>query len=127
MLYASKRDSLKLPLSASSDYAGGKALRVSTLDPAGFRNAAIFKIRSSGKRAMMDFLKGPWGGTLLVLAVVVAIALIWFAVRRANARKRGVPPPTPAAPQPPHDPANLDSSHIGGPLLEITRDPNFRS
>jgi len=75
---------------------------------------------------MMDFLKGPWGRTLLVLAIVVATAVIWFAVRRAHVRKRAVPPPT-LAPQPPEDPANLDSSHIGGPLLEITRDPNFRS
>jgi hypothetical protein len=77
---------------------------------------------------MMDFLKGPWGRTLLVLAIVAAIAVIWFAVRRANSRRRAVPPPpTVPAPAPAEDPANLDSSHIGGPLLEITRDPNFRS
>jgi hypothetical protein len=61
----------------------------------------------------------------LGLAIVV-IALIWGVVRILRSRRPTTPARTLMRPKSPEDPVNLDSSHIGGPLLESTIDPHAR-
>jgi len=71
---------------------------------------------------MFDFLKGPWSYASMLILVAVVIAVAWTGVRRARSQRR-VPerPPVPSTML--DDPANLDSSHVGGPIFESTIDP----
>jgi hypothetical protein len=75
---------------------------------------------------MVESIAGLWRHAPLLALTVVAIAVLWGLVRVVRSRK----PVAPARKLPfsgaPEDPANLDSSHIGGPLFESTVDPYGR-
>jgi hypothetical protein len=76
-------------------------------------------------RGMMDFLKGPWSYASMLILVAVVVAVAWMGVRRARGQRRAPERPL-GPPMALDDPANLDSSHVGGPIFESTIDPTSR-
>ena len=75
---------------------------------------------------MIEYVAGLWSHAPKLGLAVVVIALVWGVVRIFRSRRPTTPPRTLMRPMSPDDPANLDSSHIGGPLLESTIDPHAR-
>jgi len=49
---------------------------------------------------------------------IVVIAIVFGVVRAVRSRKPAAPTRTLPPPMSPDDPANLDSSHIGGPITK---------
>jgi hypothetical protein len=72
---------------------------------------------------MIEFAAGLWSQAARLGLAIVVIAVIWGVVRILRSRRPTLPARTLMQPMSPDDPANLDSSHIGGPLLENTIDP----
>jgi hypothetical protein len=75
---------------------------------------------------MIEYIAGWWSHAPKLGLAFVAIAVIWGVVRIVRSRRPAEPARTLMRPMSPDDPANLDSSHIGGPLLESTVDPGGR-
>jgi len=75
---------------------------------------------------MVESIAGLWRHAPMLALAVVAIAVVWGLVRVVRSRKPAAPARKLPFPVAPEDPANLDSSHIGGPLLESTVDPHAR-
>jgi len=75
---------------------------------------------------MVESIAGLWRHAPMLALAVVAIAVVWGLVRVVRSRKPAAPARKLPFPVAPEDPANLDSSHIGGPLFESTVDPYGR-
>ena len=75
---------------------------------------------------MVESIAGLWRHAPMLALAVVAFAVVWGLVRVVRSRKPAAPARKLPFPVAPEDPANLDSSHIGGPLLESTVDPHAR-
>ena len=90
------------------------------------QNIATVPSSKSGVLSMIDYVANMWSHAPKLGLAVVLIAIVWGLLRIFRARRPIAP--TRAQPQrmPQDDPANLDSSHIGGPLFESTIDPGAR-
>jgi hypothetical protein len=75
---------------------------------------------------MIEYAAGLWSHAPKLGLAIVVIALVWGVVRIFRSRRPTAPARPLVPPMSPDDPANLDSSHIGGPLLESTIDPYGR-
>ena len=75
---------------------------------------------------MMEFAAGFWSHAPKLGLAIVVIAVAYFVVRLVRSRRPVAPPRTIVPPMAPDDPANLDSSHIGGPMFESPDDRSVR-
>ena len=75
---------------------------------------------------MVESIAGLWRHAPMLALAVVAIAVVWGLVRVVRYRKPVAPARKLPVRMASEDPANLDSSHIGGPLFESTVDPYGR-
>ena len=76
---------------------------------------------------MVEYVAVMWTYAPRLGLAVIVIALAWGVVRIWRSRRPSAPARTLRRTLSPDDPAKLDSSHIGGPLLETTVDPGGRS
>ena len=65
--------------------------------------------------AMIEYL---WRFAPALGFAIVVIAIVFGVVRAVRSRKPAAPTRTLPPPMSPDDPANLDSSHIGGPITK---------
>jgi len=72
---------------------------------------------------MIEYAAGLWSHAPKLGLAIIAIALVWVVVRILRSRRPTTPVRSLLRPMSQDDPANLDSSHIGGPLRENTVDP----
>ena len=76
---------------------------------------------------MIEYVAGLWRHAPKLGLAIVLIAVLWGVVHIfIRSRRPAEPQRTPMRPLSPDDSSNLDSSHIGGPLLESTVDPGGR-
>ena len=75
---------------------------------------------------MMEFAAGFWGHALKLGLAIVVIAVAYVVVHLVRSRRPIAPPRTLMPPMAPDDPANLESSHIGGPMFESPDEPKAR-
>ena len=75
---------------------------------------------------MFEYAAGLWRQAPKLGLAIVVIAVIWGVVRILRSRPPAEPQRKPMRPVSQDDSPNLDSSHIGGPLLESTVDPGGR-
>ena len=75
---------------------------------------------------MIEYVANMWSHAPKLGLAVILIAVVWGLVRIFRSRRPVTPARTLMRPVPQDDQANLDSSHIGGPLLESTIDPGAR-
>ena len=75
---------------------------------------------------MIEYVANMWSHAPKLGLAIVLIAVVWGLVRIFRSRRPVAPARTLMRPLTQDDRANLDSSHIGGPLLESTIDPGAR-
>jgi hypothetical protein len=75
---------------------------------------------------MIEYVANMWSHAPKLALALIVIAVVWGLVRIFRSRRSVAPARTLMRPMSQDDTANLDSSHIGGPLLESTIDPGSR-
>ena len=67
---------------------------------------------------MIEYMTGLWRLAPALGFAIVVIAIVYGVVRAMRSRKPAAPTRLLPPPMSPDDPANLDSSHIRGPITK---------